>query len=89
MPRGVVTLRAWGIFKGDTMRCEHIWEVDDAIGCRENPGTTDNGSGGIEYWQRCGCGARRRRGSDYTGHRPGNTYPWRIWQHAVKSGGAA
>ena len=53
----------------------HAWVPSG--GCRENPGVYDNGNGGMEYHQECAkCGSTRHRGSDYTGCRPGNNYPW-------------
>ncbi len=63
-----------------TTQCErggrHSWESSG--GCRENPGVFDNGNGGMIYVQECAkCGSTRRRGSDYTGHRPGNTFGWK------------
>ena len=44
-------------------------------GCAENPGVRDNGNGGLVYTSVCvRCGLERKRGSDYTGQRPGNNF---------------
>lgn len=43
-------------------------------GMKENPGVWDNGNGGLIYVAECTCGVRRKRGVDYTGHRPGNEW---------------
>jgi cytochrome c len=55
----------------------HKWESWG--GLAENPGVYDNGNGGMVFVEQCAvCGAKRKRGEDYTRHRPGNTYSWRI-----------
>lgn len=67
------------LVKSTTTRCSrggrHQWVSSG--GCVENPGCFDNGNGGMVYVQECRkCGATRSRGSDYTGCRPGNNFPW-------------
>jgi len=57
----------------DPTRCKHQWERSG--GCQENPGTFDDGNGGMVQVDECRtCGLTRKRGQDYTGCRPGNTF---------------
>jgi hypothetical protein len=51
-----------------------LLDVETLRGAK-NPGVHDNGSGGLVYVSECvRCGVRRKRGSDYTGERPGNDW---------------
>lgn len=54
---------------------KHRWQPDG--GCSENPGVFDNGNGVLIFREKCRlCGTVRRRGKDYTGNRPENTFKW-------------
>ena len=43
-------------------------------GLSENPGVWDNGNGGLTFVSECSCGVQRKKGTDYTGSRPGNNW---------------